>query len=91
MDTPGVYIWGAYKQRISPREIANMKKNMKKVPIIQLKTEIYHNKEMNEAETILKKIPQEKPQQIANNTLNNQLPWYKKIVQQIYNYFTSSR
>ncbi|MEI6672463.1 MAG: hypothetical protein WCL02_03795 [bacterium] len=33
-----------------------MKKNMKKVPIIQLKKEIYHEKEINEAEKILGKI-----------------------------------
>jgi len=34
-----------------------MKKNMKKVPIIQLKKEIYHTKELNEAENILENIP----------------------------------
>ena len=34
-----------------------MKKNMKKVPVIQLKSDIYHNKEVDEAEHILKNIP----------------------------------
>jgi hypothetical protein len=34
-----------------------MKKNMKKVPIIQLKKEIYHTKELNEVENILENIP----------------------------------
>jgi hypothetical protein len=33
-----------------------MKKNMKKVPTIQLKSDVYHNKEAIEAEDILKKI-----------------------------------
>ena len=56
MDTPGAYRWGTYTQHLSRKEIENMKKNMKKIPIIQLKTEIYHNKEVNEAEKILGNI-----------------------------------
>ena len=92
MDTPGVYTWGIYKQHISSREIEKMKKNMKKVPVIQLKTEIYHNKESNEADILLKKLPQEKIQQTNNgNIVDSQLPWYKKILPYIYHLFTSSR
>jgi hypothetical protein len=34
-----------------------MKKNMKKVPIISLKSDIYHQKEQQEAEHILDNIP----------------------------------
>ena len=34
-----------------------MKKNMKKVPIISLKSDIYHQKEEQEAEHILEEIP----------------------------------
>lgn len=56
MDAPGAYVWGHYVQRLSSREIAKMKKNMKKVPVIQLKSEIYHNKEINDAESILEHI-----------------------------------
>jgi len=33
-----------------------MKKNMKKVPIISLKSDIYHKKEEKEAEKLLEKI-----------------------------------
>ncbi len=57
MDAPGAYRWGNYKQYLSPKELEKMKKNMKKVPVIQLKSDIYHNQEANEAEKILWKIP----------------------------------
>jgi hypothetical protein len=33
-----------------------MKKNMKKVPAIQLKSDVYHNKEAQEADEILENI-----------------------------------
>lgn len=33
-----------------------MKKNMKKVPLIQIKSDIYHDKEVLEAEKILSHI-----------------------------------
>ncbi|MEI6773663.1 MAG: hypothetical protein WCL18_02315 [bacterium] len=80
-----------YKHHLSPREIEKMKKNMKKVPVIQLKTEIYHNKEIDEADKILKSIPPNTPQQTTSQIeANNYLPWYKKIWHYIYNSFTSS-
>lgn len=47
--------WSGVKH-LSQKEIEKMKKNMKKVPEIQLKSDIYHNKEMSEAEYILGKI-----------------------------------
>ncbi len=56
MDTPGAYRWGTYKQKLSPQEIKKMKKNMKKVPIIQSKSDRYHLKEEQEAEKILENI-----------------------------------
>ena len=56
MDIPRSYRGGTYKQHISRKEIENMKKNMKQVPVIQLKTEIYHTNEINEAEKILGNI-----------------------------------
>ena len=60
MDTPGMCRWGTYKQYISPKEIENMKKNMKKVPIIKAKADIYHLKEEEEAENILSKLHENK-------------------------------
>lgn len=56
MDIPGAYTWGTYKQHISKKEIENMKKNMKKVPIIESKAALYHLKEEQEAERLLSKI-----------------------------------
>jgi hypothetical protein len=56
MDEPSVYRGGTYKQHISKKEIETMKKNMKKVPIIETKADIYHLKEEKEAEKLLSKI-----------------------------------
>lgn len=56
MDVAGVYTWGTYKQHISHKEIEKMKKNMKKVPIIESKADRYHLKEEQEAEQLLDKL-----------------------------------
>jgi hypothetical protein len=67
-----------------------MKRNMKKVPVIQLKTEIYHNHESHEADRILNNIAQEKTltkEQV--NITNPHIPWYKKTIDYVYHYFTS--
>lgn len=56
MDAPGLYRGGTYKKRVDPKEIEKMKKNMKKVPIIEYKSDIYHLKEEQEAEKLLAKI-----------------------------------
>lgn len=92
MDTPGSYTWWGYTQHISRREIEKMKKNMKKVPGIQLKTEIYHTQEAHEADKILHTLYQENNHHIINTAqaTNSHIPWYKKILQFISNYFTPS-
>ena len=59
MDEP-VYRGGNYPQHLSKREIEKMKKNMKKVPVIQFKSDIYHKKEEEEAEKILASIQEKK-------------------------------
>ena len=56
MDAPSAYMWGGYTQHLSPREIEKMRKNMKKVPIIESKAAKYHEKEEEEAEKILSKL-----------------------------------
>lgn len=56
MDIPWMYIWGKSVKHLSKREIEKMKKNMKKVPIIQIKSDVYHDKEILEAEKLLSKI-----------------------------------
>jgi len=56
MDISWAYRGGTYKKRVDPKEIEKMKKNMKKVPIIELKSDVYHLKEEQEAEKLLAKI-----------------------------------
>ena len=36
-----------------------MKKNMKKVPLIKIKSDIYHDKEVQEAEKLLNQLSKE--------------------------------
>jgi hypothetical protein len=68
-----------------------MKKNMKKVPVIQLKTEIYHNQELHEAENILHKIDETEVEQThSTETTQEHLPWYKKLLHKLQTYFNSS-
>jgi hypothetical protein len=60
MDAPGIYSGGSQKKHISKKEIEEMKKNMKKVPVISLKGDIYHEREEKEAEKeLLSKINEE--------------------------------
>ncbi|MCX6823146.1 MAG: hypothetical protein NTX91_04110 [candidate division SR1 bacterium] len=48
---------GGYRpQHLSRSEIEKMKKSMKKVPEIQLKSDIYHEHEITEADSILGNI-----------------------------------
>lgn len=56
VDAPSQYRWSMYKQYITPKEIEKMRKNMKKVPIIQSKADMYHRQEEQEAESLLAKI-----------------------------------
>lgn len=44
------------KRRMSRKEIEATKKNMKKVPIIQQKSQEYHKAEEQEAENLLNKM-----------------------------------
>ena len=59
-----------------------MKKNMKKVPVIQLKSDIYHNKEVDEAEHILKNIPNnhtENPSSHLSENTEKHIWFFEKI------------
>lgn len=51
-DTMGHYL-GGWTRRLPQREIQRMKKNMKKVPIIQKRAEKYHEKEDKEADEFI--------------------------------------
>lgn len=59
MDAPLAYIGWGFKKKLSRREIENMKKNMKKVPIIKQKSDTYHDKEAEEAEKLLAQLANE--------------------------------
>ena len=47
------YWWGGRVKRLSPSQIRKMKENMRKVPEIQKKSELYHRNEELAAEDIL--------------------------------------
>lgn len=47
------YWWGGRVKRLSPAQIRKMKENMRKVPEIQKKSELYHRNEELAAEDIL--------------------------------------
>ena len=47
------YWWGGRVKRFSPSQIRKMKENMRKVPEIQKKSELYHRNEELAAEDIL--------------------------------------
>ena len=91
MDTPWTYRWGNYVQHLSPREIAKMKKNMKKVPVIQLKSDIYHSHEVNEAENILGSISNHTEAILSKTSHQNtqQHVWFFKKIQLLRQRFIS--
>lgn len=67
-----------------------MKKNMKKVPIIQLKKEIYHTKELNEAENILENIPIHQLNIPRSSTITNiQSTWLLSKIISLRQHFIS--
>ena len=47
------YWWGGRVKRLSPSQIRKMKENMRKVPEIQKKSDLYHRNEELAAEDIL--------------------------------------
>lgn len=83
------YIWW-WKMTLSKKEIENMKKNMKKVPIIQLKSDIYHKSEEVNAEKIINKVVEKIPENEPGNLpagrqgtwewkkINNVMSWNNK-------------
>ncbi len=57
-DMAPAYRWGGYKQTLSKEEIEKMRKNMKKIPVIESKSDLYHLKESKEAQQLLTKAEQ---------------------------------
>lgn len=83
------YSPSSHRKYISSSEIQRMKKAMKKVPVLQLQWDIYHEKEETEAEKLLwwlTEIPSNSElwQNIGIDTLSDKHRW-NRIIQ----YFTS--
>lgn len=57
---------------LSSSHIKNMKKNMRKVPIIQTKSELYHMNDYNEAEKIISQIDNVSEEHEIRNTTTEQ-------------------
>lgn len=78
-----VFSWSNGGAYLSRDHIKNMKKNMRKVPIIQTKSDIYHNKEEIEAENILKNAINQKEQRAVESivqTRKQNVDWNENIV-----------
>lgn len=92
VDSIGGYRWWSYVQRLSPGEIKKMKKNMKKVPIISLKSDIYHKKEEQEAERVLEELPHTEVKQeyiSENNFMKKNTNWILSKIRSLRQYFIS--
>lgn len=66
-----------------------MKKSMKKVPEIQLKSDIYHDKEITEAEHILWNIDDETQPNIAQTPAKTQTDWQTSRIKLLRQRFIS--
>ena len=94
MDSISTYLPGSYAKHISASEIQRMKKAMKKVPVLQLQSDIYHNKEAEEAEKILWDLNhQPEHENIPSVALHSSIkvasPRYRRYWKAITHYFTS--
>ena len=79
-----IYKWW-WQYRLSKREIETMKKNMKKVPIIQKKSDIYHQNQDIQAqlfiENSLSKVDQYESK--IDIIKQNNIHWKNKILRKI--------
>lgn len=84
VETYGSRSWAKH---LSRREIQEMKKNMQKVPYIQMKADMYHEQESKHVEQILEEITQaEVPlsqESMEKTTENRYIQWIKKILRKL--------
>lgn len=84
VETYGSRSWSAH---LSRREIQEMKKNMQKVPYIQMKSDMYHEQEKQDADNILDQITQQEivqPQESMDNPPENHyIQWIKKRLKKL--------
>lgn len=85
------FSWWSGSLYISKSHIKNMKKNMRKVPIIQIKSDIYHKKEDVEAENIISSIDKESTTSIVidvnNRNKTENTSWFEKLIIKLKNLF----
>lgn len=84
VETYGSRSWA---KNLSRREIQEMKKNMQKVPYIQMKSDMYHEQESQQVDAILEGITQSEiipPQESMENVPENcYIQWIKKVFKKL--------
>lgn len=93
--TNEVFSWNNGSLYLSKTYIKKMKNNMRKVPIIQEKADIYHKIEKTEADKILENVDEnevnlvESPVQISEEKVNYEQDnnWLRKIISRIKTLF----
>lgn len=80
------YNWSGQIKRLSPHQIRKMKENMRKVPEIQKKSEIYHLSESENAEKLLNQyMEKEDNHQIKNTSTNGEkITVWQKIIKYLF-------
>lgn len=73
-------------KRLSPQQIRKMKENMRKVPLIQAKSDQYHQSEAEHAEHLLNTIEQETPivSQLIKSEKTEKLSRFQKIKKYLF-------
>lgn len=82
------YGWGQQRvKRLSRAELQKIKKNMKKVPLIQKKSAIYHQTEAQKAELLLQEaLAKHRTEETTSLDEHNHLPsdpWYLIVWEKI--------
>ena len=77
------YSWSSWVKRLSKSEIRKMKENMRKTPLVQEKSEKYHNIEVEKAEDLLNQIEEDKITIKPTKKSEEKKVWW---VKKIYNY-----
>lgn len=85
------YSWWWQTKHLSREEIEEMRRNMKKVPVIQLQSDVYHEKEVDAAENILGNIndlPVTTPEQTTQESVQH-ISLRQQFIHRLQQLFTS--
>lgn len=81
------YTWASRIKRLSPQQIKQMKEHMRKVPLIQAKSDHYHQTEAQQAESLLDQVLQSSPDNSPpqhKDPQTNKLSWFQKIKKYLF-------